>query len=306
LRRGTSPIASTASPAPGNEHEREDSMRFLLYGLLALVMLQAPASAAGTLDKLRETGVLTVGYREDAIPFSYKSDIGEAVGYTVDLCRTVAARLKADLGLDKLSITYVPVTTENRFKAVQDGRIDLLCGAATVTLSRRELVGFSLPTFISGASVLLRADGPENMRALSGHKVGVRGATTTEEALRNTLADLAVDAEVVTVADHQDGLKQLEEGAISAYFGDRAILIFLAARSKVRGNLRLSDQHFTSETLALALPRGDDDFRLAVDRTLSRIYRSGMIGDLFTSAFGQAAKPTGLLQALFVISALPE
>jgi ABC-type amino acid transport substrate-binding protein len=281
-------------------------MRFLLYGLLALVMLQAPASAAGTLDKLRETGVLTVGYREDAIPFSYKSDIGEAVGYTVDLCRTVAARLKADLGLDKLSITYVPVTTENRFKAVQDGRIDLLCGAATVTLSRRELVGFSLPTFISGASVLLRADGPENMRALSGHKVGVRGATTTEEALRNTLADLAVDAEVVTVADHQDGLKQLEEGAISAYFGDRAILIFLAARSKVRGNLRLSDQHFTSETLALALPRGDDDFRLAVDRTLSRIYRSGMIGDLFTSAFGQAAKPTGLLQALFVISALPE
>jgi ABC-type amino acid transport substrate-binding protein len=281
-------------------------MRFLLYGLTALVMLQAPAAAAGTLDKLRETGVLTVGYRVDAIPFSYESEIGEAVGYTVDLCRTVAAGLKADLVLDKLSISYVPVTTEGRFKAVQDGRIDILCGATTVTLSRRELVDFSLPTFISGASVLLRADGPENMRALSGHKVGVRGATTTEEALRNTLADLSVDAEVVTVADHQDGLKKLEQGAISAYFGDRAILIFLATRSNVSGKLRLSDQHFTYETFALALPRGDDDFRLAIDRTLSRIYRSGMIGELFTSSFGPAAKPTGLLQALFVINALPE
>jgi ABC-type amino acid transport substrate-binding protein len=247
-----------------------------------------------------------MGYREDAIPFSYKSDIGEAVGYTVDLCRTIASRLKADLGLGKLSIDYVPVTTEDRFKAVKDGRIDILCGATTATLSRRELVDFSLPTFISGASVLLRADGPEGMKALGGHKVGVRGSTTTEEALRNTLTKLSVDAEVVTVSDHQDGLQRLEKGEISAYFGDRAILIFLAAKSKARGNLRLSDQHFTVEPYALALPRGDHDFRLAVDRTLSRVYRSGAIETLFTSTFGKAAQPTGLLQALYVINALPE
>jgi polar amino acid transport system substrate-binding protein/glutamate/aspartate transport system substrate-binding protein len=144
------------------------------------------------------------------------------------------------------------------------------------------------------------------MTALGGHKVGVRGSTTTEEALRNTLTKLSVDAEVVTVADHQDGLRRLEKGEISAYFGDRAILIFLAARSKARGNLRLSDQHFTFEPLALALPRGDGDFRLAVDRTLSRVYRSGAIETLFRSAFGKEAKPSGLLQALYVINALPE
>lgn len=281
-------------------------MRLLFCGLITLIMLQVPTASADTVDKLRQTGVLTVGYREDAIPFSYKSEIGEAVGYSVDLCRTIAARLKADLGLGKLSINYVPVTTEDRFNAIKDGRIDILCGATTATLSRRELVDFSLPTFISGASVLLRADGPENMQALGGHKVGVRGGTTTEEALRNTLAKLSVDAEVVTVSDHQDGLKRLENGDISAYFGDRAILIFLAAKSEARGNLGLSDQHFTFEPFALALPRGDDDFRLAVDRTLSRVYRSGEIEALFRNAFGKAAKPSGLLQALYVISALPE
>jgi polar amino acid transport system substrate-binding protein/glutamate/aspartate transport system substrate-binding protein len=281
-------------------------MRLLFYGLMALIVLQAPASAAGTLDKLRKTGVLTVGYREDAIPFSYKSEIGEAVGYTVDLCRTIATRLKADLSLGKLSIDYVPVTTEDRFKAVKEGRIDLLCGATTATLSRRELVDFSLPTFVSGASVLLRTDGPEGMKALGGHKVGVRGATTTEEALRNTLTKLSVDAEVVTVSNHQDGLDKLVKGEISAYFGDRAILIFLAGRSEHRGNLRMSDKHFTHEPYALALPRGDSDFRLAVDRTLSRVYRSGAIATLFTSAFGKQAEPTGLLRALYVISALPE
>ena len=77
-------------------------MRLLFCGLMALIVLQATAASAGTLDKLRETGVLTVGYRDDAIPFSYKSEIGEAVGYTVDLCRAIAARLKADLGLETL------------------------------------------------------------------------------------------------------------------------------------------------------------------------------------------------------------
>lgn len=281
-------------------------MRLLFCSLLTLIVLQAPAVSAGTLDKLRQTGVLTVGYREDALPFSYKSEIGEAAGYTVDLCRAVATRMKADLGLEKLSITYVPVTTEDRFKAIEDGRIDILCGATTATLSRRELVDFSLPTFISGASVLLRVDGPENMQALGGHKVGVRGSTTTEDALRNTLAKLSVDAEVVAVSDHQDGLQQLENGDISAYFGDRAILIYLGVRSKTRGNLRLSEQHFTVEPLALALPHGDDNFRLAVDRTLSQVYRSGAIEAIFKSTFGEKAKPAGLVQALYVISALPE
>ena len=281
-------------------------MRILLCGLMALVALQAPAAAAGTLDKLRQTGVLKVGYREDAVPFSYKSEIGEAVGYSVVLCRTIAVRLKAELGLAKLSVDYVPVTTEGRFQAIKDGRIDILCGATTATLSRRKLVDFSLPTFISGASVLLRADGPEGMKALSGHKVGVRGDTTTEQALRNTLTKLSVDAEVVTVADHQDGLKQLERGEISAYFGDRAILIYLAAGSSSKGNLRLSDQNFTFEPYALALPLGDSEFRLAIDRTLSRVYRSGAIDTLFRTSFGKAAKPTDLLQALYLISALPE
>ena len=190
--------------------------------------------------------------------------------------------------------------------AVKEGRIDMLCGATTATLSRRELVDFSLPTFVSGASVLLRTDGPDGMKALGGHKVGVRGATTTEEALRNTLTKLSVDAEVMTVSNHQDGLDKLVNGEISAYFGDRAILIFLASRSEAQGSLRMSDKHFTHEPYALALPLGDTEFRLAVDRSLSRIYRSGAIATLFTNAFGKQAEPTGLLRALFVTSALPE
>jgi ABC-type amino acid transport substrate-binding protein len=153
-----------------------------------LILLGATPAPAATLDRIKETETLRIGFRTDAVPFSYRDDVGEAAGYSVELCRAVAGEIRRDLGLSRLALDYVPVTAEDRFEAVQQGRIDLLCGATTVTLSRRRMVDFSLFTFADGAGVLLRADGPERFEDLAGQKVGVHAATTTEEALRNTMA----------------------------------------------------------------------------------------------------------------------
>lgn len=277
----------------------------LIVSVLFVASLWAHDASAAVLDRLRDSGVLKIGYREDAAPFSYKNAIGEPAGYTVDLCRAVAVALKAQLNLAAISIDYVPVSAENRFEQVKAGKVDLHCGAATVTLSRREIVDFSQPVFIDGASVLFRGDGPQTFEDLKGKKVGVRAGTTTEMALWNTLQSLSVEAEVVAVTSHDDGLSQLESGAVSAYFADHAILAALVLRAKAGDNLRLSKRYFTQEPYALALPRGDSDFRLAVDRALSRIYRSPAIGQIFAKAFG-TAQPSDLLKALFVISTLPE
>jgi ABC-type amino acid transport substrate-binding protein len=195
------------------------------------------------------------------------------------------------------------VSTEDRFQAVQDGRIDILCGATTQTLSRRRLVDFSLFTFIDGAGVMLHRDGPEDFEGLAGKKVGVRGATTTEQALRNTLAKLSLDAEVVTVGSHDDGLAKLEASEIQAYFADRAILLYLLLKSGAE-DLWVSERQFTFEPYALALTRGDDDFRLLVDTTLSSLYRSGAIDQIFGTAFGPKAKQSDILRALYVINGL--
>jgi ABC-type amino acid transport substrate-binding protein len=224
----------------------------------------------------------------------------------VELCRLVAAETKAALGLEAITLAYVVVGTEDRFQAVRDGRIDLLCGPDSVTLARRALVDFSLFTFVDGAAVMLRADGPEDLMGLAGQKIGVRGATTTEEALRNFLDESGLAAEVVTVASHDDGLRRLEAGELAAYFGDQAILIFLAATSAAPDKLKISDRQLTFEPYALALARGDDDFRLLVDRTLAGIYRSGRIDRLFTNAFGKDARPTPALRALYLANALAE
>jgi polar amino acid transport system substrate-binding protein/glutamate/aspartate transport system substrate-binding protein len=173
-------------------------------------------------------------------------------------------------------------------------------------LKRRERVDFSVPTFIDGAGVLLRNDGPPTFGDLGGQKVGVLGATTTEVALENTLQRQGVEAEVVVVGSHEDGLAKLEAGEITAYFADQAILIFLLSGSQAADDLKLGEGQFTLEPYALAMTRGDDDFRLAVDRSLSRLYRSGEVERIFKNSFGANASQSDLLRALYLVSGLPE
>jgi len=199
----------------------------------------------------------------------------------------------------------VPVTTEDRFQAVQDGRIDILCGATTVTLSRRELVDFSLFTFIDGAGVLLRADSPREFEDLAGMKVGVRSATTTEAALTDALTQQGLEVELVPVESHEDGLAKLQAREIQAYFADRAILVWLLLGSGAEG-LWLSERQFSYEPYALALARGDNEFRLLVDATLATLYRSGAIDRIFAAGFGSEAQMSEVLQALYIINAVPK
>jgi polar amino acid transport system substrate-binding protein len=132
----------------------------------------------------------------------------------------------------------------------------------------------------------------------------VRGGTTTEQALSNTLKQQQIAAEVVTVESHEDGLQRLEKGQIAAYFGDRAILLFLLQESQSK-DLRVSDRFFTFEPYGLALRQGDTAFRLLVDRTLSALYRSAKIHEIFTQSFGANAKESDLLKALYIINGLP-
>lgn len=280
-------------------------MRAVMFLLLAVMLLVPQGAAGGTLDRVREAGIFKIGYRTDAAPFSYSNTIGEPAGYVVDLCREVAAGVKEELALTDLKVEYVTVTAEDRFDAVKSGRADILCEATTVTLERRKLVDFSLMTFIDGASVMVREDGPQSFKELAGHKIGVHADTTTESALRTSLSKYNIDAEVVTVGDHKDGVKRLESGEIAAYFGDRAILVFLLLGPDAPKNLIISKDYFTREPYALALARNDEEFRFLVDRTLARLYRSGVVEKIFARNFGNA-KPSEILQALYIINGLPE
>ena len=274
--------------------------------LLAALVLAGGAAAAGTLDRIRHDQTIRIAYRDDAPPFSYKGKTAEPAGFMVDLCRAVAKNLAQQLKLPSLKIDYVKVTAADRFDAITQGKADLLCEPTTQTLSRREQVDFSIPTFVDGAGLLIRNDGPKTLSGLAGRKIGVLAGTTTEDELRASLKDAGIAAEIVPAQTHDEGLAMLDDGKVSAYFADRGILMFLAAESSAPGKLLLADNYLTVEPYALALPHGDEDFRLAVDRALSTVYRSGQIAGIFTRTFGDKTKPSRTLQTLYLVSALPD
>jgi ABC-type amino acid transport substrate-binding protein len=278
----------------------------LCAGVVAALVLATGMASAGVLDRIRQDKTIRIAYRDDAPPFSFKGKTAEPVGFMADLCRAVANDLAQQLNLPALNVDYVKVTAADRFDAIIQGKADLLCEPTTQTLSRRQQVDFSIPTFIDGAGLLIRSDGPKSLKALGGHKIGVLAGTTTEDELHASLKDAGITAEVIPAKTHEEGLALLDDGKVSAYFADRGILMFLAGQSKAPGKLLLADNYLTIEPYALALPHGDEDFRLAVDRALSDIYRSGKIAPIFTHTFGSKTKPSQTLMTLYLISALPD
>ena len=285
---------------------RRPAFTLAAASLIAILTVLANGASAGALDRIRQEKTIRIAYREDAPPFSYKNNIGEPAGFMVDLCRAVAKKLTRQLEMPNLSVVYVPVTAASRFAAIEQNKADLLCEPTSATLARRQQVDFSIPTYLDGASLMIRADGPRDLQAMAGRKIGVLDNTTTEQMLRRTLKDAGVTADVILTKTHAEGLALLDDGTIAAYFADRDILTSLINESKAPEKLAVADNYLTVEPYALALPHGDEDFRLAVDRALSHIYRSGEIGPIFQQAFSGKAKPSPILQALYVISGLPD
>jgi len=261
---------------------------------------------AGTLDRLRQENTVRIAYRRDAPPFSYQNGDDKPTGFIVDLCLAVAKRLSQQVNMPSLDVSYVPVTAADRFDAISQGKADMLCEATTVTMSRRKLMDFSVDTFVDGAGLLTRADGPKDLGAMDGQAISVLAGTTTEQALRNTLSAAGINSNVTLAATHAEGLQMLDSGKVSAYFADRSILWVLRANSKAPDNLRLADAYLTIEPYALGLPKDDDEFRFEVDRALSGIYRSGEIAQILERTFGGNFQLSPMLQSVYLISAIPD
>jgi ABC-type amino acid transport substrate-binding protein len=282
--------------------------RFSIAVAVALGVLGTLASSgegrADTLARIKEAGVIKIGYRPDARPHSYVDAGGLPAGYIVDLCREVVAAVRQTIEAPDLKADYITVNAENRFQAVQAGAIDLLCEPSSITIARRELVDFSLPTFIDGAGILTQQGvAIQRFEDFAGKRIGVLTGTTTEQVLRGALADLSLKADVRVVKDHREGAALVSGSKLDAYFADRTILAMLLAGREVPPGLRLGPRYFSYETYGLAMQRGDHAFRLLVDRTLARIYRSGRAEEMIKRAIG--ADPDDMLRMLIAINALP-
>jgi len=265
------------------------------------------AAAAPTLDKIKETGVITFGYRDNAVPFSYKDREGRVRGYSVELCMRVAGAIQKELGLSELRIEWLPVEASNRLDYVIDGKVDAVCGTTTMTLSRMKKVDFSLPIYVDGGSVLVRAKSKlARLVDLKDKRIAVISGTTTEEELVRGLNALGAPAVLVPVKNGAEGMAMLTKGTVDAYAADRVVLAYLKLRAPDPKAFTFVAGDFSFEPFGLPMRRDDPDFRLAVNRALASIYRTGDIDGIFQRWLGGLGVPGPLLHSMFYLNALPE
>lgn len=289
--------------------------------VVAAVLPVAHASA-DTLERIRGSGKIALGYAADARPFTFQDASGNPDGYAIDLCKVVADSMAQELGVSSLTVEWVPVTVEDRFSAVRDGKVDLLCGPDVPTLERRKEVSFSIPVFRGGIGALVRADASLALRELlSGEPPTAptwRGSparildrktfsavagSTSESWLNDRLQEFHLAAKVMPVDSYEAGVAAVLDRGADVFFADRAILVDAAQSTTPDGDLLVIERLFTQEPVALALSRNDDDFRLAVDRALSKLYLSPEFESVFVKWFGP---PSDAAKQFFEASALPE
>ena len=283
-------------------------LRTCLALCAALALTTATAQGLdGRLKKIADTKTITIAHRTDAAPFSFVDADKNVTGFSVDLCRRVVASLEKQLKVDKLAVKWVPVTTQTRFDAVAKGQADLECGASTVTLSRLKTVDFSSFIFIETTGLMAKAVADfKSLADMGGKKIAVIGGTTNERAVRAQLERRKVNATVVTVKSNEEGIAAVEGGTADAFASDALLLIGGAVRAKDPKALALLNDRLSYEPYGLVLPRGDYNFRLAVNTALSQIYSSEQIDDVFSRWFSAFGKPTPLTEAVYILGAIPE
>jgi ABC-type amino acid transport substrate-binding protein len=290
---------------------KESSMKhaLLVVSLLLLqtVVCQPAVAAENTLQRIRHTQTIRLGYLEGSAPFSFTGSDKSPQGYSVDLCQRVAASLKRQMALRELKVVWVPLQLRDRIEAVRAGRIDIECGTTTWSLSRQKLVDFSLITFVDGATLLVTDDsGVNRVSGLEGKRVAVIRGTTTERALADTLSKFNVKAQVIVIDSRDRGIALLKEGGADAFASDRFLLSTLLRTTESPRPLRLIDDDFSIEPYALAMARNEPDLRLAVNRGLAELFRSGAINEVYKRWFDQYGQPSLLLSALYVLQGIPE
>ncbi len=284
--------------------------RGLVTLALLLLTTAAVAESSPTLARIADTGEFRIGFVPDAPPLSFSKSDGTAAGYSIDLCQQIAESVKASLQLETLDVRYVPlVSMEERISAVESGKVDIECGATTVTLSRRERVDFTLMTFITGSAIMSRSDEPINtVEDAMGKTIAAIRGTTTEAVLRQMTEVNRINLTLALIETHDQGVELLNEKQVDGYASDRAMLIGQEFRGEnARNRYTLSRGALSFEPYAMMVARGDDEFRLIADRALAAVYRTARIRRLHQLWFGQYGETiTPIVEAMYQFQAVGE
>ncbi len=281
----------------------------ILSVLAAATCLAAAPSAhatSPTLDKIKSSGTLTLGYRESSVPFAYLGAEQKPVGLSMDLCAAVADKVKAQLNLPALKVAYTAVNASNRIPLIQNGTIDVECGSTTNTADRQKQVAFSVATFASRPSWLTtKATGITNVAGLKGKTVVVTQGSLNLALAQKVNKDAGLDLTFILAKEQAESLLMLRTGRAAAWFEDKILQAGLtAAAPDPKALVFLPDQYGSNDYYGLMLPKDDAEFKAVVDGAIKEKMASGEFEKLYAKWFTSPIPPNGQNLALEMSDAL--
>jgi glutamate/aspartate transport system substrate-binding protein len=269
--------------------------------IVAAIALSVAGHAAvaeeltGTLEKIRSTGIITIGHRESSIPFSYYDKNEKVVGYGMDLCNVVADAVKAKLGLEKLEIKLVPITPSLRIPAILSGKIDLACETMTNNLEREKVVAFSSTFFVAANRFVSKvAANLHTLDDLKGRTVVSTIGSTNLKQISELNEQRHLGLTIVAVKDNFESFRMLESDRAAAHVMDDILLYGTVANSAAPADYVVSDEALSVEPYGIMLPPDDPAFKKVADDALAAIYRSGEINKIYAKWFLSPIPPNGV------------
>ena len=274
------------------------SRRFAVAATLATALMSAPVQGqelTGTLQKIKDTGVITLGHRESSIPFSYYDDKQQVIGYSQDLMLKAVDAIKAELKLAKLDVKLIPVTSENRITLVQNGSVDLECGSTTNTTDRQKQVSFSNSIFVVGTRLMTKSNsGIKDFPDLAGKSVVTTAGTTSDRLLRKMNEGNNMKMKVISAKDHGEAFLTLESGRAVAFVMDEVLLYGEMAKAKNASEWAVVGTPQSYEAYGCMMRKDDPAFKKVVDGALAQVMTSGEAEKIYAKWFLQPIPPKGL------------
>ncbi|TKC91012.1 glutamate/aspartate ABC transporter substrate-binding protein [Trinickia terrae] len=262
---------------------------------LGLVAGGAHAQDAGTLKKIKDTGVISLGHRESSIPFSYYDDKQNVIGYSYEFQMKVVDAVKKKLNLPNLKVKMTPVTSQNRIPLVQNGTVDIECGSTTNNVERQQQAAFSNTIFVVGTRLMTKKDsGIKDFPDLKGKTVVTTAGTTSERLLRKMNQDKNLGMNIISAKDHGDSFLTLETGRAVAFMMDDALLAGERAKSKTPDQYVIVGTPQSREAYGCMMRKNDPEFKRVIDEAIAQVETSGEADKIYQRWFESPIPPKGL------------
>ncbi len=274
-------------------------MKRVIGVALAAAFCAAQAHAeelTGTLKKIKETGAITIGYRDSSIPFSYLDDNQKPVGFAIDICYRIVDAVKKELKLDKLQVELNPLTSSSRIPLLANGTIDLECGSTTNNAERQKQVAFTNTHFLTATRfVSKKASKINSIDDLKGKSVASTSGTTNIKQLTEANAARNLGLNIIPAKEHAESFLLVEtDRAVAAVLDDILLASFVAGSKDPDAYVISSDAFSKPEPYGVMLRKDDPAFKKVVDAATAALYQSAEGQTMYDKWFMQKIPPKGL------------